>query len=322
MREDASFAPGMEQAVALQSGGHSQRTAYLLLGSLVLLWGANWPVMKLTLAMLPPYWFVTLRLYLGAASLFIALAATRSFRLPGRGDLLQLSVGGLIQLALFMVLCILGLQSMGAGRAAVLAYTTPLWVVPGALLFLGERLNGLKAAGLLLGIAGVLILFNPLGFDWGNWTLVRGNLLLMGAAFAWAAAILVIRGRPWHLTPFQLAPWQMLLGGTVLLPLSYLLEGPLKLEVTPSLLALMLYNGPICIGFCGWAAVVITRSLPAVTSSLSFLAVPAFGIAAADIALGEPLDPTLIGGFALILAGMVLVSAGDRRQGSGVLKAP
>jgi len=211
---------------------------------------------------------------------------------------------------------------MGAGRAAVLAYTTPLWVVPGALLFLGERLNALKAAGLLLGIAGVLILFNPLGFDWGNWTLVRGNLLLMGAAFAWAAAILVIRGRPWHLTPFQLAPWQMLLGGTVLLPLSYLLEGPLKLEVTPSLLALMLYNGPICIGFCGWAAVVITRSLPAVTSSLSFLAVPAFGIAAADIALGEPLDPTLIGGFALILAGMVLVSAGDRRQGSGVLKAP
>jgi drug/metabolite transporter (DMT)-like permease len=312
----------MEQAVALQSRGHSQRTAYLLLGSLVLLWGANWPVMKLTLAVLPPYWFVTVRLYLGAASLFIALAATRSFRLPGRGDLLQLAVGGLIQLALFMVLCILGLQSMGAGRAAVLAYTTPLWVVPGALLFLGERLNPLKTGGLLLGIAGVLILFNPLGFDWGNWTLVRSNLLLMGAAFAWAAAILVIRGRPWHLTPFQLAPWQMLLGGTVLLPLSYLLEGPLKFEVTPSLLALMLYNGPICIGFCGWAALVITRSLPAVTSSLSFLAVPAFGIAAADIALGEPLDPTLIGGFALILGGMVMVSAGDRRQGSGVLKAP
>ena len=312
----------MEQAVALQSRGHSQRTAYLLLGSLVLLWGANWPVMKLTLAVLPPYWFVTVRLYLGATSLFIALVATRSFRLPGRGDLLQLAVGGLIQLALFMVLCILGLQSMGAGRAAVLAYTTPLWVVPGALLFLGERLNPLKTGGLLLGIAGVLILFNPLGFDWGNWTLVRGNLLLMGAAFAWAAAILVIRGRPWHLTPFQLAPWQMLLGGTVLLPLSYLLEGPLKFEATPSLLALMLYNGPICIGFCGWAALVVTRSLPAVTSSLSFLAVPAFGIAAADIALGEPLDPTLLGGFALILGGMILVSAGDRRQRSGDLKAP
>jgi drug/metabolite transporter (DMT)-like permease len=77
---------------------------------------------------------------------------------------------------------------------------------------------------------------------------------------------------------------------------------------------LLFYNGPICIGFCGWAALVVTRSLPAVTSSLSFLAVPAFGIAAAEMALGEPVDPTLLGGFALIIAGMILVGLGDRRQ--------
>ena len=124
--------------------------------------------------------------------------------------------------------------------------------------------------------------------------------------FAWAAAILVIRGRPWRLSPFQLAPWQMLLGGTGVLPLAFALEGPLRVELNHSLLLLLLYNGPICIGFCGWASLVITRSLPAVTSSLSFLAVPAFGIAAAEIALSEPFDPTLLGGFALILAGMIL----------------
>ncbi|HKF64079.1 MAG TPA: DMT family transporter [Dongiaceae bacterium] len=304
----------MQQAVALETGVHSRRTAYLLLGSLVLLWGANWPVMKLTLAVLPPFWFVTIRLFLGSGSLFIALALAGGVRLPGRGDLLQLTIGGLVQLALYMTLCILGLQSMAAGRAAVLAYTTPLWVVPGALLFLGERLNSLKAAGLALGIVGVLVLFNPLGFDWHNGAEVRGNLLLMGAAFAWAAAILVIRGHSWRLTPFQLAPWQMLLGGCVLLMLSLAVEGPLHARVDAPFLALLLYNGPICIGFCGWAALVVTRSLPAVTSSLSFLAVPAFGIAAAEIALGEPLDPTLLGGFALILGGMILVGLGDRRQ--------
>jgi drug/metabolite transporter (DMT)-like permease len=310
----------MQQAVALPAGVHSRRTAYLLLGTLVLLWGANWPVMKLTLALLPPFWFVTLRLYLGSASLFLALAFTGGIRLPGQADLLQLIVGGVVQLALYMSLCILGLQFMGAGRAAVLAYTTPLWVVPGALLFLGERLNRLKGAGFVLGIAGVLVLFNPLSFDWGNRGLVQGNLLLMGAAFAWAASMLVIRGRPWRLTPFQLAPWQMLLAGSLLLTLSLLFEGPLSVRVDHSLIALLLYNGPICIGFCGWAAVAVTRSLPAVTSSLSFLAVPAFGILAAQIALGERLDSTLIGGFALIVAGMILVAVGDRRQRPRVLK--
>jgi drug/metabolite transporter (DMT)-like permease len=312
--EDASLRVAMQQAVALPAGVHTRRTAYLLLASLVVLWGANWPVMKLTLSVLPPVWFVILRLFLGAATLFAALGISGGFSLPGRGDLLQLAVGGLVQLALYMGLCILGLQYLGAGRAAVLAYTTPLWVVPGALIFLGEKLDRLKALGLALGIGGVLVLFNPFGFDWTNASLVRGNALLMAAAFAWASAILVIRGQPWRLTPLQLAPWQMLLGGLALLPAALAFEGPLSVQVTPRLVVLLIYNGPICIGFCGWAVIAITRSLPAVTSSLSFLAVPAFGIAASAVALGERVDLTLIGGFALILLGMVLVGAADRRR--------
>jgi drug/metabolite transporter (DMT)-like permease len=312
--EDASLLDGMQQAVALPAGIHTRRTAYLLLASLVILWGSNWPVMKLTLSVLPPVWFVILRLFLGAATLFGVLGLSGGFRLPGRADLLQLAVGGLVQLALYMGLSILGLQFLGAGRAAVLAYTTPLWVVPGALIFLGERLDRLKALGLVLGISGVLVLFNPIGFDWTNASLVKGNALLMGAAFAWAAAILVIRGRPWRLTPLQLAPWQMLLGGSVLLPAALVFEGPLAVDVTPKLVLLLFYNGPICIGFCGWAVIAITRSLPAVTSSLSFLAVPAFGIAASAVALAERVDLTLVGGFALILLGMVVVGVADRRR--------
>jgi drug/metabolite transporter (DMT)-like permease len=226
--------------------------------------------------------------------------------------MVQLLGGGILQLAVFMGLVNLALLSVAPGRAAVLAYTTPLWAVPGAILFLGERLNRLKAAGLVLGIGGVVVLFNPLGFDWTDRQLVMGNLLLMGSAIAWAASIMLIRGRPWHLTPLQLAPWQLLLGGALLLAAAYGFEGPLSLRLTPKVIAILAYNGPVCIGFCYWASVDIARALPAVTSSLSFLAVPAFGIAASAVVLGERIDVTLIGGFALILAGVALVAAGDR----------
>ena len=49
------------------------------------------------------------------------------------------------------------------------------------------------------------------------------------------------------------------------------------------------------------------------TSSLSFLAVPMMGVLLSTLSLGETLDATLLGGFGLILAGVVLVNLADRR---------
>jgi drug/metabolite transporter (DMT)-like permease len=293
---------------------HSHRTAYLLLASVVVLWGGNWPVMKVALGFVPVLWFTTLRLLAGAAALFAAVALSGNLSRPGRRDLLQLISGGVLQLALYMTLINLGLRFVPAGRAAVLAYTTPLWVVPGALLFLGERLNRFKGFGLALGIAGILVLFNPFALDWSDGRVLLGNLLLMGAALVWAAAMLLIRGRPWHLTPLQLAPWQTLLAGLLVLPAAVAFEGPLAVRPTAHLAVVLLYTGPVCTGFCVWAVVAITRALPAVTSSLAFLAVPVFGMAAAAAALGEAIDPSLIGGLALILGGIALVAYGDRKR--------
>src|SRR6185369_1825127 len=103
------------------------------------------------------------------------------------------------------------------GRSIVLAYTTPLWVTPGAAIFLGERLSPRRAAGVALGLLGLVVLFNPFAFDWNDGNAVLGNLLLLLAALMWAASILHIRGHRWHSTPFQLAPWQALLAAILLL---------------------------------------------------------------------------------------------------------
>jgi drug/metabolite transporter (DMT)-like permease len=125
--------------------------------------------------------------------------------------------------------------------------------------------------------------------------------------------MLLMRGRPWHLTPLQLAPWQGLLAGLLLLPFAIASEGWPVVVPTARLAVILLYTGPICSGFCVWAVVAIIRALPAVTSSLSFLAVPVFGLVAATVALGEAIDPTLIGGLILILGGVALVAYGDVR---------
>ena len=291
----------------------ARSTVYGLLALVVVVWGANWPAMKVGLHYITPLWFAAIRMGLGAACLFAYLAVTGKLALPGRQDLPVVASVGLLQMAIFQPLVNFGLQHVAAGRSAVLVYTTPLWVVPAAVLFLGEKLTRLKLAGLICGLLGVAVLFNPLALDWSNGGVLLGSLCLMAGAMTWSIALLHIRLHRWQLSPLQLTPWQLLLAFVLLLPLALAIDGPGGIDWNGSLLAVILYNGPLATAFCFWASTSISRALPAITSSLSFLAVPAMGLALSTLALGEPLGLSLLGGFGLILAGVVLVNLADLR---------
>lgn len=291
----------------------SGRTALMLLAAVVVLWGVNWPIMKVGVAVIPPLWFAVLRTMIGAGTLFAVLIATGRFAWPNRHDLPVLASVGLLQVAAFLALVNVALLHVDAGRSAVLAYTTPLWVGPGAILLLRERPRMVKLLGLLLGLGGIAVLFSPAAIDWGNPDVLLGNLMLIVAAAGWAVAILHVRGGKWRLSPLQLLPWQLLVGQPLLIPLAFWLEGPPSFDWSPTVIAILAYNGPIASGFCYWAVIAVTRALPAMTTSLSLLAVPAAGLVASTLALGEPLGVPLIAGCGLILGGVALVNLGDRR---------
>src|SRR3546814_11954242 len=75
-------------------GAPSPAVARLLLVAVVILWGANWPVMKLGVQSMPPLWFATARMVLGAACLLALLAVIGRLKLPTRRDLpVVLTVG-------------------------------------------------------------------------------------------------------------------------------------------------------------------------------------------------------------------------------------
>jgi drug/metabolite transporter (DMT)-like permease len=109
-----------------------------------------------------------------------------------------------------------------------------------------------------------------------------------------------------------LTPWQPLLGLGLLLPLTLVFEGRLGAEWNPTSIGVIVYNGPIATAFCYWAATTISRALPAITTSLSFLGVPAVGILCSLLFLGERPDAALLGGFGLIFVGVTLVNLADR----------
>lgn len=287
---------------------------YLTLGAVVVLWGVNWPIMKIGLGHISPLWFAAARVALGLLSLVLLLLWQRRFRLPPRADLAMVVAVGVLQVYLTLVLIHSGLRFVEAGRSAILAYTTPLWVTPMALLFLGERPGRLKWAGIGVGLGGLAILFSPAAFEPSRPGNIAGNAMLMGAAVVYATTILLIRGRGFTRPVIELLPWQLAIALVLLLPTAYLIEGPFAPDWTPTLVAVLAYNGPVASAFCFWALVQVSSGLPATTTSLGLLGIPVVGFTASAVALGEPLSLAKLAGILLIMGGLAAVTGADLRR--------
>jgi len=284
----------------------------LFLITVVLAWGLVWPVNKVLLESLSPLWLMAIRSAVATAALFaIALAGGRLAR-PPRADLPVLLSIALLHMVGFGVLGAWGLQLVPTGRSVVLAYTTPLWVMPGAALFLGEPLTPRRLGGVSLGLLGLLVLFNPLAFDWTSRDALLGNGAILVAALLWAASILHIRGHRWRSTPFDLVPWEMLLATAIIAPLAVVADGPPAADWDGRRVALMLYAGIPGTALAYWATAMASRALPAVTTSLGLLATPVVSVVVATLWLGEALTPSLGAAIVLILGGIALAVT-DRR---------
>ena len=288
------------------------RIAAAALAYTVLAWGFGWPVNKLILQHLSPLWTVAIRSAIATVALFVMAGASRRLILPRRADWpIVLSIA-LLHMVGYSVLVSIGLQLVPTGRSVVLAYTTPLWVVPGSRLFLGETLTWRRLAGAGMGVAGLVVLFNPLAFDWSDAAAVRGNLALLAAALLWGASILHIRGHRWHASAFELVPWESLLATLLLLPLAFAFAAPPEVAWSPELGLLLLYSAVPGTALTYWASATASRGLPAVTMSLGLLGVPLASILIAAWWLGETPTLALALAVALIIGGVAVGTLGPR----------
>jgi drug/metabolite transporter (DMT)-like permease len=284
----------------------TSRAGVAMLVTVVLAWGLTWPVNKVVLESISPFWMAALRSGIGAVALFAFAIARGRLTLPRRGDVPVLLSITLLHMVGFVLLATIGLQLVSTGRSVVLAYTTPLWVAPGAHLFLGEPLTRRRTIGVVVGLLGLLVLFNPMAFDWRDRTAVLGNLAILGAALLWAASILHVRGHRWQGTPLELVPWETLLATLILTPAAVAFGGALDADWDGRLVALLLYSSIPGSALAYWAVAMAGRLLPAVTTSLGLLATPVVSIVIASMWLGEAPTLALLVAIVLILGGVAI----------------
>lgn len=290
----------------LSGGG---RTA-VLLALLVLAWAASWPAIKIGVVSVPPIWYACFRYAIGAACLFTFLGVQRQVAFPPRQDWALVAISGVFQMAIFSGLAGYALTILPPGRASVLAFSTPVWVVPIAAWRLRERLSARGLLSVGLGIAGALAIAAP-SLHANGAREILGYGLLLGAAAAWAVSIVAVRAHRFASSALALAPWQMLLAACLLLPLAAAMEGGPR-PLGGAAAASLAYVGPVATAFAYWAVVEAGSRVPASTLSMALMATPSLGILLSALVLGEAIGASLIAGVVLIGAGIRLAAASPR----------
>lgn len=193
-----------------------ERRSRWLLALLVLIWGASWPVIKIGVTTVPPIWFACLR-YVAATMCLLVFAALRGeLTLPSASDWKLIAVSSVLQMATYSAFTGLALTRLPPGRSSVLAFSTPLWVVPLSAWRLREQVPWSGWIGAGAGLAGVLVIASP-GLQRTSHDQLVLYTLLMSAAAGWAVAIVFVRGHRFQTSALALAPWQTLVAAGLLL---------------------------------------------------------------------------------------------------------
>jgi drug/metabolite transporter (DMT)-like permease len=288
----------------------AERRHSVLLALLVLIWAVSWPVIKIGVTTVSPIWYGCVRYVIGAVCLFGFVALRRELVVPSRSDWRLVAVSGVLQMGVYSALSGLALTRLPPGRASVLAFSTPLWVVPLAAWRLHEHITRRALIGVGVGLLGVLVIAAP-AIQRNGTGQILPYAMLMGAAAAWAISIVFVRAHRFDATPLVLAPWQMLVAATLLCPLAIAVEGGAP-SIGMRAMATLAYVGPLSTAFAYWAVVEVGRHFRASTISMALLATPSLGLSISALTLGETVSVSLVVGVILVAAGIRLATMGGR----------
>jgi drug/metabolite transporter (DMT)-like permease len=274
--------------------------ARLLLTAVGLAWGLTWPATRVALTDFPPFTMRALAAFFGIISIFaLARAAGRPMQRLPRSSWPYVVIVSLLNIIVFSVCAAYAQLNATTGRVAILVYTMPIWASLLAWYFLGERMNTLKVAALLLCCAGLAILIYPLMAG----GIPIGVLLSLCSAVSWAIGTIYIKRSRIDIEPFTLAGWQLVVSLAAMAALALIFENSFRLSAVhlPAWLG-VLFAGVFGSAIAYYLWFLIIRLLPASTASLGALSSPVIGVISSALLLGEWPTATDVIGFALIFA--------------------
>jgi drug/metabolite transporter (DMT)-like permease len=284
----------------------SQAVAASLVLTIGVLWGLNWPAVKYILGWVPPWTFRALAFSLGALLLaIISRTVGEGLRVP-KQDRAALVGAGLLTVFGFNILTAFGQLLTETSKAAIIAFTMPMWAAIFSSLLLKETLGINRLMSLVLGMGGLVVLLNANGAEYLEHP--AGFVVMLGAAISWAGGTVLLKGHPWSIGPVARSAWLVGVSALPAVAGAVLLEHPWALSWPPlSVVAVFIYHvvGPVAICYAAWTILIVR--LPASTAALGTLLVPVVGVLSSSLLIGDELTLPKLAALALIVASVVVV---------------
>lgn len=248
----------------------------VLLILLTIIWGLNWPVMKVGIQNFPPLSFRAVSLWLGLA---IMLVIARVMRQPMRIERRywgQVAVLTIFNTLAWYGLVIIAIPMLSSGRAAILGYTMPIFSAVIGSLFFQERLAHRAWLGVAAALLGVLLLLWHEMAAMGSRPI--GVILMLVAAICWAYGTQKMRRSEIPTPIIALSFWMMLSATVVLTVLCVLLEREQWHAPDAITWGALLFNSVLALAFAQVVWFFLARTLPPIASTLSVMLIPVIGV--------------------------------------------
>jgi drug/metabolite transporter (DMT)-like permease len=263
------------------------RQQLIVLVLLTLVWGINWPIMKLGVTGFPPLTFRTLSMWIGLPVLGAVLLWRKVPFHVGREHWGALAVLTVFNMLFWHTLIILAIQNLSSGRAAILGYTMPVFSALVGAWWFGQRLAGRAWGGVAAAALGVALLL------WHELTQLSGKplgvtMMLVGAA-TWAVGTQLMRRTRIPAPTLALSFWMTLFTTLWMTLLTVVFERDAWTWPTPTVQWAILYNALGVFAFAQVAWLSLARDLPPIASTLSVMFIPVLGVFSGAWWLGEVL---------------------------------
>jgi len=268
--------------------------------------GVIFPFAKIGLNQIEPFTFAFLRFAISTLVYIPILILLRNHEKMPLSVHMRLLLLGFLIIPVNQTLYLVGQSMTLASHGGLLFATTPIFVYIMAVFFLGEHGTIRKTIGILTAVAGVYLILSGGELQFRD-IYVKGDLLVLVAAFAWAVATILAKPLAVKYGALRVTGYAAVYGSVLYFPYGIYRAAHFNFEnVTPigwfSVFYMSLVISVVAYFLWYWVLKYMEASRLAVIQNIQ----PIIASAAAFLILAEPVSTTLALGGSIVLVGVIL----------------